>query len=243
MADDRAADDASNGFASAAAAMSAATTAVGAEAAAPAAPSGPVQAWPAAVGVVLRAFNHVLGQHAWARERLAPFAGQTIRTVVTGPLGDLSAAATVGADGMLRPAAIGTPPAVSLSVRAPLDALAAVAGQGMPAAMRHVRIEGDAALAAAVGQIVPHLRWDFEDDLSRLVGDTAARRVTDLLGRVRDGLRDLRLRSESAAVGYLVHENAQLVSAPMAEAHRAAVRALRDDLERLEKRIERIERR
>lgn len=242
MAGERADDDASNAFASAAASMTSAASAVGVEAVS-AAPAGLAEAWPAAVGVLLRAFNHVLGQHAWARERLMPFSGQTLRAVVASPLGEVAAAATIGPDGMLQAAASDTPPAVTLSVRAPLDALVAAAGQGMPAAMRHVRIEGDAALAAAVGQVTPHLRWDFEDDLSRLVGDAAARRFTDLLDRLRDGLRDLRLRGESAAVAYLVHEDAQLVSGPMAEAHRAAVRALRDDLERLDKRIERLERR
>ena len=46
---------------------------------------------------------------------------------------------------------------------------------------------------------------------------------------------------ESAATAYLVHEDAQLVSGPMLDGFRSAVRTLRDDLERLDKRIERLE--
>ena len=205
-------------------------------------PAGPAQAWAPALGVLLGAFNHVLGQHAWARERLAPFAGQVVRTVTATPLGEVAAAAAIQSDGTLQAAASGAVPAVTLMVRAPLDALVAFAGAGSAAAMQHLRIEGDAALAAAIGQIAPHLRWDAEDDLSRVVGDVAARRVTGLVDRVRSGLRDLRMRGESAATAYLLHEDPQLVAAPMLDGLRSATRTLRDDLERLDKRIERLER-
>ena len=214
----------------------------GAEPGAARRPTEPVDAWAPALGVLLGAFNHVLGQHAWARERLAPFAGQVVRTVTATPLGEVAAAAAIQSDGTLQAAASGAVPAVTLMVRAPLDALVAFAGAGSAAAMQHLRIEGDAALAAAIGQIAPHLRWDAEDDLSRVVGDVAARRVTDLFDRVRSGLRGLRLRGESAATAYLVHEDPQLVAAPMLDGLRSDTRTLRDDLERLDKRIERLER-
>lgn len=37
-----------------------------------------------------------------------------------------------------------------------------------------VRIEGDVQLAADVNWLVDNLRWDIEEDISRIVGDTAA---------------------------------------------------------------------
>ena len=37
-----------------------------------------------------------------------------------------------------------------------------------------VRIEGDVQLAAEVNWLVDHLRWDVEEDLSRLMGDAPA---------------------------------------------------------------------
>ena len=37
-----------------------------------------------------------------------------------------------------------------------------------------VHIEGDVQLAAEVNWLIDHVRWDVEEDLSKLVGDVAA---------------------------------------------------------------------
>ena len=37
-----------------------------------------------------------------------------------------------------------------------------------------VQIEGDVQLAAEVNWLIDHVRWDFEEDLSKLLGDAAA---------------------------------------------------------------------
>ena len=37
-----------------------------------------------------------------------------------------------------------------------------------------VRVEGDVQLAADVNWLVDHLRWDIEEDLSRVIGDAPA---------------------------------------------------------------------
>lgn len=239
------ADDTSNAFASAAASMSS-TAAAAAGAGGPAGPQpgSAMTVWPSAVATLLRAFNHVMRQHAWARDRFASFAGQTVRMVVRTPLGEVAASALIAADGTFQAAhAAASAPAVTLTVRAPLDALLAAATGGTASVMPHLRIEGDAALASAIGQVAPHLRWDAEDDLARIVGDVTARRLTRFLDHARDGMRDWRLRTESAAVQYLLHENPQLVSQPMLDDFRSTLRTLRDDLERLNKRIERLEQR
>ncbi len=47
------------------------------------------------------------------------------------------------------------------------------AGQHPP-----MEIQGDARLAADVSWIVDNVRWDLEDDLSRIVGDAPARTLT-----------------------------------------------------------------
>jgi ubiquinone biosynthesis protein UbiJ len=40
-----------------------------------------------------------------------------------------------------------------------------------------VRVEGDVQLAAEVNWLVDHVRWDLEEDLSRVVGDVAAHTI------------------------------------------------------------------
>lgn len=52
-----------------------------------------------------------------------------------------------------------------------------------------VRIEGDVQLAADVSWLVDHLRWDIEEDLSRIVGDVAAHRLGQLGRGVASALR------------------------------------------------------
>jgi ubiquinone biosynthesis accessory factor UbiJ len=46
-----------------------------------------------------------------------------------------------------------------------------------------VRVEGDVQLAAEVNWLVDHVRWDVEEDLSRLIGDAPAH----ALGRAARG--------------------------------------------------------
>jgi ubiquinone biosynthesis protein UbiJ len=37
-----------------------------------------------------------------------------------------------------------------------------------------IRVEGDVQLAAEVNWLADHVRWDLEEDLSRIVGDAPA---------------------------------------------------------------------
>lgn len=61
-----------------------------------------------------------------------------------------------------------------------------------------VRIEGDVQLAAEVNWLVDHVRWDVEEDLSRVIGDVpahglgqalhaAARALREFVGKVATG--------------------------------------------------------
>ena len=52
-----------------------------------------------------------------------------------------------------------------------------------------MRIEGDVQLAAEVNWLVDHVRWDLEEDLSRVVGDTAAHTVGNVARSAANTLR------------------------------------------------------
>ncbi len=84
-------------------------------------------------------------------------------------------------DGTTELAPAAEAPAVSLLVplqQWPLVA-ADVADGGQAAAMRHVRLEGDAELANTVSMLARNLRWDAAEDLSRAFAESwAARRAT-----------------------------------------------------------------
>lgn len=62
-----------------------------------------------------------------------------------------------------------------------------------------VRIEGDVLLAAEVNWLADHVRWDIEEDLSRLIGDVPAHALADAARRAARGLRGLISRRQAAA--------------------------------------------
>ena len=52
-----------------------------------------------------------------------------------------------------------------------------------------VRIEGDVDFAAEVNWLVEHVRWDAEEDLSRLIGDAPAHTLAKIGRSAAQALR------------------------------------------------------
>jgi ubiquinone biosynthesis accessory factor UbiJ len=52
-----------------------------------------------------------------------------------------------------------------------------------------IRIEGDVQLAAEVNWLIDHVRWDVEEDLSRIIGDAPAHMVAQNAKKAVDALR------------------------------------------------------
>ena len=63
-----------------------------------------------------------------------------------------------------------------------------------------VSIDGDVQLAAEVNWLVEHVRWDLEEDLSRIVGDAPAHAMGDAARRMASALRGF-LGSRSSGSG------------------------------------------
>ena len=178
---------------------------------------------------VIAALNHLLDAAPWARDRLVPFAGKKA-TFVMSPL-RLSVQVQVGG---LFVAADGE--AADVDITLPLDPLLGM--QGKDALMRQARVSGSADFADALRFVLQNLRWDFEEDLSRFVGDIAAHRIAETVSVV--GLWQRRAAQSAAEnlVHYLRDERPSLVMPRDARMFVDAVDHLRDDLARLEKRIE-----
>jgi ubiquinone biosynthesis protein UbiJ len=62
-----------------------------------------------------------------------------------------------------------------------------------------VRIAGDVQLAAEVQWLVDHVRWDLEEDLSRVVGDGPAHAAGEVGRRMADAVRQFVARRPGAA--------------------------------------------
>lgn len=186
--------------------------------------------------VFLSATNHLLSQSGWARTRLQPHAGRTARLTIA-PLADLDFSVSV--EGYFAAWSGEDAPEVLLRLAA-VD-LPKLLVDGLETAMRHVRIEGNAEFADALGFVFRHLRWDAEEDLSRVFGDIAAHRMVEggkqLVGEGRRSLE----RVGGNLAEYLTEESPLLVPrSALAELSQDVI-ALRDALGRLDKRVSRLE--
>jgi ubiquinone biosynthesis protein UbiJ len=176
--------------------------------------------------------NRLLAAEEWARARLAPFAGETVELRAP-PLPALRLRILEG--GSVEPGGAG--PDLTMSLKPELFIALA---RGEEHAMRAVEVQGDARLAAEVLVLARHLRWDAEEDLSRLVGDVAAHRVAEAGRAFAAWHLDAAQRLASAIADYASEEKRLLARRPDLEALAESVARLRDAIARLDKRVERL---
>jgi ubiquinone biosynthesis protein UbiJ len=177
--------------------------------------------------------NHLLDAEPWARERLAPFAGEALEFSAP-PLPRLRVTILPGG----RVEAGGAEPALAIRL-GPETLLAAARGEAE--LMRSVELAGNAKLASEVMTLVRNLRWDAEEDLSKLVGDIAARRIVRAARSFVAWQADAAGRLARALADYASEEARFVVPRREHEAHARAIAELRDALGRFEKRIARLD--
>jgi ubiquinone biosynthesis protein UbiJ len=182
------------------------------------------------------ALNHLLGAEAWARDKLKPYAGQCVE-FRSPPLPALRM--DILDTGLLRAAATdGTP---SLVVNIGPAALPA-ALRGEDALMREIGIKGNADLASTVQYLFRHLRWDIAEDLSKIFGDVVAQRMVSEGKRFAAWNREAAEKLAQNFAEYWVEEQPLLARPADVRQFLADVDLLRDDLARLEKRIDSLNR-
>ena len=197
------------------------------------------------------AINHLLAREPWARTQLAPYAGKTARLATSLITLDLR----VRDDGLLEalPDAVADPvhavegssaaaTSFDVTIRASSDALPAFVQGGQAAAMKHVRIDGDAEFASTIARLAEHLRWEPEEDLAGLIGDAPAYQMAQGARSALDYVRRSGRNLLESLVEYLLDEDPQLVRRASLDSMRDELVTLRDTLARLEKRIARLDR-
>lgn len=132
--------------------------------------------------------NHVLQQESAAQARLLRQQGRVARVEWRAFSIDLIATPAGLLD--LAPAAAKPDLTLALAETSPLAIARDLAGGERP----KVTISGDVQLAAEVGWLIEHVRWDAEEDLARLIGDAPAHALAEGARRVAEGLRDLLAR-------------------------------------------------
>ncbi|TWO72257.1 hypothetical protein FN976_06010 [Caenimonas sedimenti] len=127
--------------------------------------------------------NHVLQQEPEAQARLKRQAGRLIEAHWR--VFHIRLQATPA--GLLDLAPPGAQPDLTLTLTE--DSPFALAQAALRGEKPPVRIAGDVQLAAEVQWLVDHVRWDLEEDLSRLVGDAPAHAMGQVARAMSDALR------------------------------------------------------
>jgi ubiquinone biosynthesis protein UbiJ len=106
-----------------------------------------------------------------------------------------------------------------------------------------VQIRGDAEIANAYRELIGLARPDLEEELSRLVGDLPARRLSQLARSTVEWARNTRRTAALNIAEYLQEESRDLVNRPELEEFLRGVDQLRETTDRVEARLARLERR
>jgi len=185
--------------------------------------------------LVLPALNRVLRSNAWALDKLRAHAGKSARIDCGPALVRIAIAAT----GELELPAADAAPEVTVRL---LPGAALRLATRDPHAWSEVTVDGDTQFAAILHQVWQQIDWGVEEDLSQIFGDVAAHRLVSTVQAAGSAV--------SAAAGSLLHnvfefwaeERPVVAQRRDVEAYNTGVDALRDDVARLEKRVEALRR-
>ncbi len=170
---------------------------------------------------------------------LARHAGKVILLKL--PVGNLCVELT--SEGSLAPVTDFDAPSLELDVSPEvMSALTGSAGGLREQAMKSVKITGDADLAQLLGRLAGQIRWEYEEDLARFIGDAPANFA------VRQGKKWISAGRSAASdllenvVEYVSEERKVLLNKRDFMIRKNELNALRDAVDRMEKRIQLLER-
>ncbi len=191
-----------------------------------------------ASGAACRGMNHVLGSEPWASAELARHAGKSILLKL--PLGNLCL--EIQSDGLLASLKEAEAPSLTLEVSTKaLSDLAGSSGSLREQAFKAVKITGDADLAQLLGRLAGQLRWEYEEDLARLVGDAPAnfsvRQGKKFVSATRSAATDLL----DNVLEYVSEEKKVLLNKRDFMVRKSELSELRESVDRMEKRIQLLE--
>lgn len=180
------------------------------------------------------ALNHLLAQEPWASQQLQLHAGKVICIDLT----VFKLRAKISTQGYLK--AVPDDMAANVVIKInPADV--PYIFQDHQHAAAYVKLEGDADLAQTISGLGKNLRWDIEQQLSELLGDIAARRIANTGKAMVTILQSNAKKIKENLAEYFLEENPLLVRSSSTSEFAQQVARLRDDVERIGKRVEKCE--
>ncbi len=177
--------------------------------------------------------QHITNQNNWSRQHLLAFSGKVIQFNV----GFISTSLLILEDGSL---AIATDRAVAdATIHIPPSLALRLLAKDEAAKMR-INIEGDTHLASELSKILQHMRWDIEEDISKLVGDIPANKIAALSKKTATIAKEQAINMADMLTEYWQEEKPILAKKWQVEQFNADVDTARSDFARLQKKLEKL---
>jgi len=184
-------------------------------------------------GISTRLIQHLLAQNSWANALLQPYAGKSVQfnippvrsTLVILENGNLAIAGETN----VPDARITIPPSLLLRLIAKDET-----------AKLQIKVDGDTALATALAKVLSHMRWDYESDLSKLIGDVPAYKISEFGRNAGASIKETGENIANMLSEYWQEEKPTLTKKRHIEQFNTDVDTLRADVERFEKRLKKL---
>ena len=177
--------------------------------------------------------QHLIAQNSWVNAILQPFVNQSIQINVT----PVSANLVILEDGSLAVAGETNIPDATVTI-SPSLLLRLIAKDD--AAKMQINIVGDTHLATELAKVFTLMRWDYEDDLSKLVGDVPALKIGQLARKTVQTVKETSINLVEMLSEYWQEENPMIAKRRHIETFNTQVDILRADVERIEKRLAKL---
>lgn len=180
-----------------------------------------------------RLLQHLISQNSWANNLLQPFAGKSVQFNV----GFISVSLVILENGNL--AIAGETNITDACVTIPPSLLLRLLAKD-ESANRLIKIEGDTHLAAELAKVFANMRWDYEDDLSNLIGDIPANKIGTFARDAANSVKETGINLAEMLSEYWQEEMPLIAKKRNVEQFNSEVDNLRADVARFEKKLAKL---
>jgi len=180
-----------------------------------------------------RFLQHLLTQNSWANALLQPYAGKAVQFDIA----SIKANIIILEDGGLVMAGETNIADATVCISASL--LLRLIAQDEAAKIQIV-ISGDTHLATEFAKVLSNMRWDYEDDLSKLIGDVSALKISQFGRDAATGIKRNSIQLAEMLSEYWQEEKPLIAKNRLVEKFNTEVDTLRADVARFEKRLTKL---
>lgn len=180
-----------------------------------------------------RFLQHLTHQNNWSRKHLLEFSGKVVQFNIAFTKSKLlileNGSLGVATDHAKADATIHIPPSLAVRLIAKDEA-----------AKMLIKVEGDSHLSTELGKVLQLMRWDIEDDLSKVIGDIPANKIILSGKKALSSVKEQSVNVIEMVSEYWQEEKPILAKKWRVEQLITEIDTLNSDAARFEKKLERL---